>query len=515
MASVERRVGLPTWRIGCARVPRFALAVARQAHPEVPPHAPVALIEEKGTRSRVAAADAEAQADGVQVGQAAARARAGCPGLVCLTWDPAALRQATLALAERLEQAAPLVVPLEDEPGAFWIDARGMRWLGGEDGLAARVLAEAAAAGFPELKLAVADTAVAARAAVRLPGAAAVRLVPAGGDAAFLARLPLDALDMGDEVRDALLGLGLRTVAELAALPPGALEARFGPEGRAALRRALGFDPRRPEGRPPAPLPRVALPLDEPVDHTAPLVFGLRGILDTLASRLIARGLSATRLVLGLRLDDRSERVETLEPTRPLHHPRALFELCRDRLERITVDSPVVELTVAVGAAQPAVAEQANLGAGRWDPRALEGALNRLHGRFGQAVVFTPEPRDDPRPEAGGAWQALSEVPLDLQVPEVAAPPPAPAPIRRALPEPVPLPVRLDAHGQPTVVRLAMGGWQTVRAHGPERLSGGWWDPAGRYAREDWRLVLLGDEGGVLWASRAGDGAWWLRGWWD
>lgn len=504
----------PGWRVGCARVPEFPLTLARALHPEVPLQAPLVLIEDKGHLSRVAAADAAARLEGVRVGQAASHARACCAGLVCLDWDPPLQEQTSRALAEKLGVAAPLVVPVEDEPGMFWIDARGMRWLGGEDGLASRVLAAADAAGFKTLRLAIADTAVAARAAVHLPGDARVRLVPAGSDAAFMARLPLTALDMDDSMRQALLGLGLTTVAELMKLPASALNDRFGPEGRAALERALGIDARRPSGRPPAALPTISQPLDTPVDSTAPLIFGLRGMIDRLASRLVARGLSATRLDLILHLDDHTEHVEVLEPTRPLHHPRALFELCRERMERIVVDSPVVELGVAIRTAQPAVPEQAHLGMSRWDAQALEGALNRLHGRFGEAVVFTPIGRDDPRPEAAGVWVVVSEVPLDLHVTRLDQPPPAPAPVRRALAAPEPLQARFDPEGLPIQVSFEHG-WRPVRAHGPERLSGGWWDPAEQYAREDWRLVCLDPAGGVLWASRTPDGRWWLRGWWD
>lgn len=507
----ERAAG---WRIGCAQIPAFALTVARRLHPEVPAHAPLVLIEDKGHLSRVAAVEETARLEGVRIGQAASHARACCAGLVCLDWDPPLQEQVSQGLAERLGEAAPLVVPVEGAPGMFWIDARGMRWLGGEDGLASRVIAAADAAGFDTLCLAIADTAVAARAAVQLSGEGRVRIVNPGTDAGFMATLPLTALDMDESMRQALLGLGLTTVAELMKMPPAALTDRFGVEGRAALERALGIDERRPNGRPPQALPTVTQPLDNPVESTAPLVFGLRGMIDRLASRLLNRGLSATRLDLILHLDDHTEHVEVLEPTRPLHHPRALFELCRERLERIVVDSPVIEIGVAIRTAQSAVPEQTHLGASRWDPLALEGALNRLHGRFGQAVVFTPVARDDPRPEAAGVWDVVTEVPLDLHVTQVQAPMRAPAPVRRALPAPEPLQARFDTEGLPVRVCFEHG-WRPVRAHGPERLSGGWWDPAAAYAREDWRLVCVDAAGGVLWASRAADGRWWLRGWWD
>jgi protein ImuB len=323
----------------------------------------------------------------------------------------------------------------------------------------------------------------------------------------------LRSLAIEEDVRIALEGVGLRTVGELAALPASALEDRFGPAGRAALQRALGVDLRRIDGRPPPALPEAALGLEHPVSTTAPLLFGLRGLLDRIASQLIDRGVSATRVDLRFTLDGAPEQTETLIPARPIHHPRALFELCRDRLEGLQVDAPVIELTVVICSAQPAVPEQTHLGANRWDARALEGALNRLHGRFGQSVVFTAQGRDDPRPEKAGVWVAVDEVPLDLRLPDGIQAAAAPAPVRRMFPQPVPLTARFDKQGKPIAIQRGAT-WRPVSAYGPERLSGGWWD-AEPYAREDWRLICFDEEGGVLWASRTPDGQWWLQGHWD
>ncbi len=546
------------WRLACARAPDFALRVALRALPPDARGAPVALVE-AGQHARVRAVNAAARLEGVRPDQTATRARARCPGLCCLEWDPAAFTAAAHALAEVLQRASPLVLPADgDPPGTFLVDARGMRYLGGDAGLADRLVALAAEADFPGLRVGIADSAVAARAAAWLPDtplgpegpppllrvmtraqgtrhergvrrrkpdepsdsieeitASSVVIIPPGRDADFLGALPLTALDVDEHLRAALRGLGLKTVADLRALPAAALTARFGPEARAALERAAGLDLRRPEGALPVPLPAVALPLEHPIEDTTRLIFGLRGSLTTLAVRLVERGLSATRLALALLLDDHSEHVERLEPARPLHHPAALFELLRDRLERVQIDAPIVEVQVRVLTAVPAVPEQVHLGAGRWNPAAMQGALDRLLGRFGRAAVVQPVPVDDHRPEAAGRWAPVIEIPLSPPLTvgaDALGPPPPPAPVRRALPAPVPLEARLDAGGHPIAVRWS-GRWRRVEARGPERLSGAWWgdDP---YAREDFRLAL--NEGGVLWASRdPRAGGWWLRGWFD
>ncbi len=505
-----------TRRIACAIIPDFALAVGLRGIADEERAAPVVLVE-PDERARVRAMNPAAEAAGARLDQTAARARSVVPGLHCLPWDAQRQDAAVQRMSEVLYGASPMVVPLDDLRGGWWIDARGMRWLGGEPGLAGRLRALAAEAGHPDLRVGVADGATAARAAAMTTSADdPIRVVPPGGDGAFIGELPLAALALDGELRAILHSLGLTTVAELRALPEPAIISRFGARGRDALERAGGLDPHRPSGRPPPSLPEAVLALDTPVSQTGHLVFGLRGLADTVASRLLAQGLSATRLGLSLRLDDRREHDETLIPARPVHHPHLVFELVRDRLERgaaADLSSPVVEVRLQVIEAVPATAEQAHLGAARWDPSALEGALNRLQGRYGEPVVFEAEARDDSRPEKAGAWRPVVEVPLDPPLADATpAPPTDPAPVRRRLAVPQAVDVRLDRDGMPQAVRWD-GGWRTVDARGPERLSGGWWT-ADPYAREDYRLALA--DGGILWVGRdARTESWWVLGWLD
>ncbi|MEZ4431714.1 MAG: DNA polymerase Y family protein [bacterium] len=501
------------YRIACAFVPDFALAVGLRGLPGDERDEPVVLVE-PDERARVRALNRAAEAGGARLGQTASRARAVVPGLHCLPWDEKALVAASRRLAEALYGASPMVVPLDDTPGAFWVDARGMRWMGGEPGLCERLIAFAADAGHPALRVGVADGATAARAAAAV--ARPHHIVPPGEDARFLGTLPLDALAIDPELRDVLRSLGLSTVAELRKLPEPALISRFGVRGRDALERAGGLDPHRPSGRPPPALPEAVLALDAPVSETGALVFGLRGLADTLAARLIDGGLSATRLSLVLALDDRSEVSEALVPARPAHHPHLLFELVRDRLERgaaADLRSPVVEVRLQVQDAIAATAEQAHLGAAQWDPAALEGALNRLQGRYGEPVVFEPEARDDARPEKAGVWSPVVEVPLEAPLRGPGEAPAAdPAPVRRWLSVPQAVEVRVDADGRPQAVRWG-GGCRTADARGPERLSGSWWSGS-PYAREDYRLALA--DGGILWVGRdARTDTWWVLGWLD
>jgi DNA polymerase-4 len=68
-------------------------------------------------------------------------------------------------------------------------------------------------------------------------------VVPPGEEAAFLAPLPVSRLwGVGPATTAALAELGVRTIGDLAALPPSTLTRRFGTHGASLHERALGID---------------------------------------------------------------------------------------------------------------------------------------------------------------------------------------------------------------------------------------------------------------------------------
>ena len=504
------------WRVACAVVPEFSFRVAERRLSPADRANPVVLVEPKAP-GRVRAMNAAAAMAGVTRRQTATRARARCPTLICVFWDEAVERAAGQALGEALRQASPHVRAADEESGVFWLDARGMRWLGGEFALAQRVVALAGEAGFPGARVGLADTQLAARlAAGRATAAAPILQLPEGGDAEFVRTLELGELPLDPALASTLQSLGLRRVWELAELPPRALHARFGAAATAALAQLSVEDYRRPDAAPPPVPPEAVLVLEQPVADTGALVFGLRGLAETLGAALAREGWAATVLALSLRLDDHREVVERLVPARPTHHPEAIFERVRDRLERGAVEAlsaPVVEVRLQALEVQPASAQQVHLGVERWDAGALERALERFRGRFGQAVVFEAEAREAVNVECAGCWRPVAEVPLKppLSVPSL-LPRAAPSPVRRRLPTPEVVAARVGADGHPLAIHWR-GRWQTLDARGPERLSGGWWS-TDAFAYEDYRGVL--GDGAVLWVRRdARDAVWRVLGWFD
>src|ERR687892_52214 len=199
----------------------------------VPPDVPAAVVH----ANRVIACSPAARAEGVLPGLRRREAQGRCPELELLAHDPARDARAFEPVLVAVEELTPWVEVLR--PGACAFPARGAaRYHGGEPALAVTVTAavHAALGGRGGCRVGIADGTFAAGLAARHHA-----IVPPGGSRAFLAPLPVTALDRPD-LADLLVRLGLRTLGDLAALPRADLAARFGPEGARASRLASGLD---------------------------------------------------------------------------------------------------------------------------------------------------------------------------------------------------------------------------------------------------------------------------------
>ena len=67
-------------------------------------------------------------------------------------------------------------------------------------------------------------------------------MVLARDAASFLAKLPCDVLPISGKSKEKLVRFGLRTLDQVAALPPGPLLSQFGPEGKRMRELAVGRD---------------------------------------------------------------------------------------------------------------------------------------------------------------------------------------------------------------------------------------------------------------------------------
>ena len=543
------------WRVACVRIPRFPIGAvwhdssggshpaplsvpsptpvpiptavsaptpATEASDNPAPHwdtRPIALAE--GKRQLLRAVTSAAARMHVRVGMTVPEARARCAELTVLPWDDAVIGRELARASAAFLTASPQVTPAHDAPGTWWIGAAGFDALGGER-LLAHTLLRIAQVWHPAARVGVADSCVAARAATWSVGARAhsePRIVPPGGCAAYLAHAPLALLPMADELRAALISLGLRTGGAFAALVPGDVERRWGDAGLAAWRLAHGDDVRRPVLARTDTTRRVSTPLAMSAETMEPVLFLVRAALGQLVASLVQDGRAAASIAITLTLDDgrgampgAPEHTVTREvrPARALARVAPLFERCRALLDTWTLTAPVCAVSVAVSATAPLAAEQGDLLAASWrDPDAADAAFERLRSTLGADTVVRPVAQDEHRPERAGGWVELHTGALSSPVNSVTTTTAALA-LARLLEQPERVQVEAP-QGMPRT--LWWRGQRVIITHarGPERLSGDWWkDP---FARDYWRCAS--DElAREFLLYRDGKG-WALQGWFD
>src|SRR4051794_12418984 len=232
---------------------------------------PVALAPEPGREQRVGDVSPAAEAFGIAAGMRVGEALARCPDLRLLPADPEATRGYWNAVLDRLESLGTAVE--SDDPGVAYFETRGVERLHG--GHVEGVLAAVRRVLPASIRLGVAPSRFAAYAAAvhtrprrtSKTGSGSVfknGIVPEGAVRAFLAPLPVGLLRPRpglEDLPEMLERLGIRTLGELAGLPPSAVAERFGHPGLLALELAQGRDTRLEPRRPQEPLfERLALP---------------------------------------------------------------------------------------------------------------------------------------------------------------------------------------------------------------------------------------------------------------
>jgi DNA polymerase-4 len=201
------------------------------------------LVGGTGGRGVVASASYESRRFGCHSAQPMAQALRLCPQAVVIRPDFEAYSQSSRAFHAILRDASPVV-----EPGGIdeaYVDLTGI----GEGGSGARGAAEQVRARTrEELDLPVSVCIAGSRTTAKVGSDRAkpdgLLEVPLGGDAAFLAPLPLRELPLvGPRFAEQLTELGVRTIGEAAALDRRWLEQRFGRAGVVLAERARGLDP--------------------------------------------------------------------------------------------------------------------------------------------------------------------------------------------------------------------------------------------------------------------------------
>jgi protein ImuB len=429
------------------------------------------------------------------------------------------------------------------------IDVSGLeRLLGGPKAIGDELRREAASRGL-HAHVAVAATQTAAMVlAMSRPG---VVVIASGGEAAAIAPVPIDLLtvfcrdrrdddqrgDRGDHgenqnqlVQNSAISAisafkhwGLRTLGDLAALPPAALSARLGPAGPAWQAIARGQDVR--------PLvPDVederfesALELEWPIEGLEPLSFVLTRLLEPLALSLDARDRGAAVLHVALRLvtagHDKATHARRLELPSPMRDVKTLRTLALLDLEAHPPAAAVDGVAVTIEPTPGRIWQHTLFARPHPTPEQLSTLLARLGAAVGHDRVGAPATVDSYRPgaftmkpfptehaEPDGQRRERrdhreNQLAQDSAISAISAfdSGSACSALRRCR-QPVPARVAVDGAGRPVTVatdRRGFAGGAVVGATGPWKTSGEWWlgegaGEAGRagWDRDEWDVAL-------------------------
>ncbi len=336
-----------------------------------------------------------------------------------------------------------------------------------------------------------------------------VTMVPPGREAACLGAIPLEGVPMSEELRQTFRLWGLRTLADVAALPPIGLAERLGEEGVRIYELAWGRLRRPLRLAPPAAGYRERRELEEPVHDLGSLLFVLGQLLGELCRRLETHSMATRRLTVELELESRPACTRVLELPVAQYRMRPLLKLLELDLEAHPPPAPVRAVTLALEPAPPRRLQAGLFVPGGPEPERLQVTLARIRAMVGEGNAGFAELVDTHRPDAFRMKDVPHASPREQEEP---ASPAAPRlGFRRFRP---PLAARVKTSGErPVHVAAPKVTGHVMEAAGPWRSSGDWWTEAA-WAREEWDVALT--DGGLyrLWREPA-KGDWFVEGEYD
>jgi protein ImuB len=331
--------------------------------------------------------------------------------------------------------------------------------------------------------LAIAHNPDSARLAARhLPG---ITIIPLGKEADRLGGIPITSLDTTPELIEMLDRWGIRTLADLAALPEIGIAERLGEEGVLLRKLALGRTRR--------PLKIAAPPqdfeqrteLEHPIALIEPLLFLFASMLGELTGKLEEQSLAANRVHLALELENKSEHRRTLEFPVPVRDSKILLKHLQLDLEAHPPTAAIVAIRLRLDPAKPRVLQNGLFVPAAPAPDKLQVVLARVAGLVGEGHVGSPEVLNTHRPDAFRIRK--------FSVEQRAAPRETHSNLSLRLAFRVFRPsraarVRVE-RGQPAQVTAHGVRGNVLTAAGPWRSAGEWWTDT-CWARDEWDISL-------------------------
>ncbi len=279
----------------------FFAAVEQRDRPELRGRPVIVGGGGPNQRGVVSAASYEARKFGVHSAMPLRTAGRLCPQGVFLPVDGRKYQAVSREVMAILRRFTPQVQPISIDEA--FLDVTGSRALFGDgEQIGRRIRAEISEEVRLTASVGVGSTKLVAKVASELRKPDGLVVVPPGGEAAFLAPLPISRLwGVGGKTAEALRDFGVVTIGDLAALPPDVLVRRFGKHGSALVDRAVGRDPDPVATGDPAKSIGHEHTFDVDTANREKIERTLLGMADGVAWRLRAAGLKAVTVTLKLR----------------------------------------------------------------------------------------------------------------------------------------------------------------------------------------------------------------------
>jgi DNA polymerase-4 len=364
----------------------FFAAIEQRDRPELRGKPVIVGAGGADQRGVVSAASYEARRFGVRSAMPLRTAARLCPDAVFVPVDGRKYAAVSGQVMTILRRFTPAVEPVSIDEA--FLDVGGTELLHGMPVDAARSIK---AAIRHELALTasvgVASTKLVAKVASDLRKPDGLVVVPEGGEADFLAPLPISRLwGVGERTARALGDYGVRTIGDLASLPDDLLTRRFGRQGPVLAQRARGIDPSRVSGGEAAKSVSHEHTFDVDTSDQEVLERTLLALAEGVAGRL-RRGRVTARTVA---VKVRDSAFVTTTRQRTLDQPtdqtdliwHTAVELARPLLRGIRVR------LLGVGASQLVDAEQMALfGASDERRRQATRAADAIRSRYGSRAI--------------------------------------------------------------------------------------------------------------------------------
>jgi len=364
----------------------FYAAIEQRDRPELRGRPVIVGADPKG-RGVVSTASYEAREYGVRSAMPIGRAARLCPDAAFVPVDMGKYRQVSLQIMAILADFSPLVEPVSVDEA--FLDLTGTeRLLGSPLEAVRRIKDRIRAETGLTASAGLASNKFLAKVASDLEKPDGLVVVPPGGEATFLAPLPVERIwGVGHVTAKALGDLGIATVGQLQGVPRSVLVRRFGKHGEDLHDLAFGRDDRPVE---PFGVPKsvgAEETFDADVRDAERLKTTLRAHAERVAAELREGGFAAARVTLKLRLApfETHTRSVTGEPTQD---GLELYRRAVALLEREGVTRPVRLIGLSASNLGPAGVGQLDL----LDPTALRRerlaqVVDRLTERFGEGTV--------------------------------------------------------------------------------------------------------------------------------